>query len=110
VHSGLYQLLEGLSGLDALVLARVSDEQNTVLRADSFEEVTHLFGAGKARLIDHIQVTAMVARRLLGTTGQEALEGISGNACVAELMRGAGCRGEAFNLITALFRSFSDSK
>ena len=76
-----------------------------------FEEVTHLFGAGKARLIDHIQVTAaVVACRLLGTTGQEALQGVGGDARFAELMRGAGSRGEAFNLITALFRSFSDRR
>ena len=58
VHPGLLQLLEGLSGIDALMLAGVADEQHPVLRADLFEEVAHLFRAGKAGLIDHIEVSA----------------------------------------------------
>jgi hypothetical protein len=78
------------------VLARVSHEQNAVLQADSFEEVTHLFGAGKTRLVDHIQVTATVAAcRLLGTAGQEALQSVGSDARFAELMRGARSRGAA---------------
>jgi type IV secretion system protein VirB10 len=47
-HPGFDQLLEGLAGLDALVLPRIADEQHAVLRANLFKEVAYLFGAGKA--------------------------------------------------------------
>jgi hypothetical protein len=39
LHSGLLQLLEGLSGIDALMLAGISDEQHFILQANLAEEI-----------------------------------------------------------------------
>jgi hypothetical protein len=54
LHSGIDQLLEGLSSFDALMLARVANEENSVAGVEFGEEIAHLFGAGEARLIHHI--------------------------------------------------------
>ena len=75
MHPGLLQLLEGLSGIDPLMLSCVSDKQHTVLRANLFEEVPHLFRAGEAGFIDHIQVSAVGVVSLVAT-GKKALQGI----------------------------------
>jgi hypothetical protein len=42
LHPRLLQLLEGLSGIDALMLAGIANEQYLVLGADLIEEITHL--------------------------------------------------------------------
>ena len=43
-HSGLLELLEGLSRLDSLMLARIPDEQDTILIPDASQKVPHLSG------------------------------------------------------------------
>ena len=58
LHPGLLQLLEGLSGIDALMLARVADEQYLVLRADLLKKVPHLLRRCQRRFIDHIEMLA----------------------------------------------------
>ena len=63
-------MLEGLASLDALMLSNVADEQHAVAGINLREEVAHLLGAGKARLIDHVKMP--VWSRLLAT-GEEAL-------------------------------------
>ena len=103
LHPGLDQLLEGLAGFDALMLANVADEQHAVAGIDLGEEVAHLLGAGKARLIDHVQMPVWGG---LLAAGEEALQGVGGDASVAELMRGAGGRGKAFHDVAALFGGF----
>src|ERR1700691_4702565 len=103
VHSGLDQLLEGLAGLDALMLANIADEQDAVAGIEFGEEVAHLLCAGKARLIDHIKMP--VWSRLLAAR-KKALQGVGADASVAELMRGPRGGGEAFHNITALFGGF----
>src|SRR6266702_8843716 len=105
-HPGLYQLLEGLSGFDALMLAGIADEQHAIFGTDLLQEVAHLLGAGKARLIEHIEV--MFRRRPLCAC-EEALQSVGTNAGVAELVRGARGRGEALNNIAALLRTFADT-
>jgi hypothetical protein len=54
LHSRLLHLLERLARIDALMLARVSDKEYPILRADLLHERLHLPGAGKAGLIHHI--------------------------------------------------------
>src|SRR5665213_736024 len=73
LHSGLLHLLEGLAGIDALVLAGVSDKKNAVLRPDLFHETLHLAGAGETGFIDHVEVSpempasrSWAAARLVG--------------------------------------------
>ncbi len=70
LHPGVDQLLEGLAGFDALMLAGVADEQHAVAGFEFGEEVAHLFGAGKTGFIDHVKMTVGV--RLAGTD-EEAL-------------------------------------
>ena len=53
-HPGLDQLLEGLTGLDALMLACVADQQDSILRADLSEKFAHLACAGEAGFVHHI--------------------------------------------------------
>ncbi len=45
-HPGLNQLLEGFSGVYALMLPSIANEHNSILGAKLLEEVPHLFGAG----------------------------------------------------------------
>ena len=110
VHPGLYKLLEGLSGIDGLVLTGISNEQHAVLDADLFQKVAHLFGTGKAGFIDNIQVVAPgpAGGRLLCWSRQKSLQSVRRDTCVAELLRGTGCRREAFHHITMLLGSFAD--
>jgi hypothetical protein len=44
MHSSLLELLEGLSSLDCLMLARVTDQQDTILVPDTSQKVPHLSG------------------------------------------------------------------
>jgi hypothetical protein len=53
-HPSLYQLLERLAGLDALVLTCVADQQNSILRTDLREKFAHLACPGKAGFVHHI--------------------------------------------------------
>jgi hypothetical protein len=46
LHPGLLHLLEGFAGIDALMLACVSDEENAVLRPNLLHKGLHLAGAG----------------------------------------------------------------
>jgi hypothetical protein len=65
-HSSLLQLFEGLARFDALMLPSISDQQHAVLRADLFEELAHLLGARKGRLVEHVEMAAVrVACNLL---------------------------------------------
>ena len=47
-HPGRLHLLEGLAGLDGLVLANVSHKQNAVRWAKTIEEFVNLLRAGEA--------------------------------------------------------------
>jgi hypothetical protein len=106
-HSSLLQLLEGLSGVDTLVLARVANEQHLVVRPDATQKFPHLFGAGEARFIDHVQMPprGVLRNLLLAAAGEETLQRLCGDACLAELLRSARSRGEALDRVAVLFRS-----
>jgi hypothetical protein len=54
LHSGIDQLLEGFPGFDALMLARIANEENSVAGVEFGEEIAYLFGAGETGLIHHI--------------------------------------------------------
>ena len=91
------------------MLAGIADEQHLVLRADLVEEIPHLLRRCQRGFIDHIE---MLARRVIVVAmaaGKKALQGVGGNARVAELAGGAGGRGEALDRIAALLRSLADA-
>ena len=56
LHAGILELLEGPSGLDGLMLAGVTDQEHSILRAETVQEVVHLSSARETRLVDHVQM------------------------------------------------------
>jgi hypothetical protein len=81
------QLLEGLSGIDALVLPGVANEQHPVLRPDLFEKRLHLPGAGETGLVEHIEVPGVrvSGAPLYGSASQKTLQSVGLNAGIPEL-------------------------
>ena len=73
-HSGLLQLLERTACFDALVLARVADQEHAVVGAETRKEFAHLVGAGEAGFIDKIEVPLLLSGRV-GRAGKEPLQG-----------------------------------
>ena len=73
-HSGLLQLLEWAACFDALMLARVADQEHAVVGAETRKELAHLVGAGKARFIDKVEVPLFLSGRV-GRAGKEPLQG-----------------------------------
>src|SRR5271165_333905 len=55
-HPGLLQLVIGPSGRDGFVLPDITHEQNSVLRAESVQEVVNLPGTGETRFIEHVEM------------------------------------------------------
>src|SRR5271157_3756866 len=55
-HSGLLQLVVGPSGPDGFVLSHVAHKQNSVLFAESVQEVVNLPGTGETRFIQHVEM------------------------------------------------------
>src|SRR5271166_3005781 len=55
-HSGLLQLVVGPSGPDGFVLSHVAHKQNSVLFAESVQEVVNLPGASETRFIEHVEM------------------------------------------------------
>src|SRR5664280_676596 len=55
-HSGLLQLVVGPSGPDGFVLSHITHKQNSVLFAESVQEVINLPGTGETRFIQHVEM------------------------------------------------------
>src|SRR5271165_2006828 len=55
-HSGLLQLAVGPSGPDGFVLSHITHEENTILPAESVQEVVNLPGASETRFIEQIEM------------------------------------------------------
>ncbi len=106
LHPGFLHLLERPAGVHALMLAGVSNDQNAVLGLDLFKEGPHLPRAGKARLVEHVEMSAGRLGVLLA--GKEALQGGRFNAGLAELACGLGSRREALDLVAALLGTLAD--
>ena len=104
-HSCNDQLLERFARFDPLMLAAVPDEQHAVAGFEFCEEVTDLFRTGKTGFIHHVKMTVVVP---LAGPDEETLQGVGRDTGVTELVRGAGCRGKAFDDITAFFGCFAN--
>jgi hypothetical protein len=109
-HSGSLHLLEGLSGIDALVLPGVANKQNPILRANLFEKRLHLPGAGEAGFVKHIKVPGVgVARATLhASPRQKTLQGVGLNAGIPELAGSSTRRSEAFDDISISLCAVTD--
>jgi hypothetical protein len=55
-HSGVLHLFERPAGVHGLMLPRVSDQHHAIILIEPLQEIVNLFRAGKARLIDEIEV------------------------------------------------------
>ena len=110
-HPGFLHLLEGLSGIYALVLPRVANKQYAVLRADLFEEGLHLAGAGETGLIEHVEVPRVRVSRvsLDASTRKETLQGVGGNASIAELTGCAAGGRKALYGVAVLLRALANT-
>ena len=56
-HSSLLQLLKRSARFNALMLARIANQQHTVLRSEAGEKLAHLVGAGKAGFVYKVEVS-----------------------------------------------------
>ena len=90
------------------MLADIADQKHTVIGTKPRKELAHLVGAGKARFIDKVEVLLLLRRSGFARAGEEALQGSGLESCLIQLARGAGGRGEAFDLIALLFRGAAD--
>ena len=110
-HSSFLHLLEGLSRIYALVLPCVADKKHPVLWTDLFEEGLHLAGAGETGLVEHVEVPRVRVSRVPfdASAREETLQGVGGNASIAELAGGATRRGEALDSIAVLLRALADT-
>src|SRR5580700_584737 len=89
------------------MLADIPYKNHSVVGSKPRKELAHLVGAGKARFIDKVEVLTLAYVWICGA-GQEALQGSGFNSCLIQLSRGAGGRGETFNLIATAFRGTAD--
>ena len=105
LHSRSLHLLERLTGVDALMLAGVSDQKNPVLRANLFEEVAHLASACERRLIDHVKVLYLRINVLVFS--KETLQSAGVDLGVAELARCPAGGRETLDDKAALFCALS---
>ena len=72
---------------DRVMLTRISDEQDAIIRAESLQHVMHLLRARQARFVDHIEVR----RAITGVCRLKkmALHRLRRDAGVGEAMRRA---------------------
>jgi hypothetical protein len=83
-HARFLQLLEGFSGVHALMLAGVANQQYLILRADLIQEVTHLLRRCQRGFIDHIEMFVRgIAGGLQAVAREEALQRVRLDYCVA---------------------------
>ena len=110
-HPGFLHLLEGLSGVYALILPRVADKQYPVLRADLFEERLHLAGAGETGLVEHVEVPCVRVSRVPfdASTRKETLQRIGWDASITELAGGPASGRKALDGVAVLLRALADT-
>src|ERR1035437_7446867 len=89
------------------MLARVADEQHTILRPNLLHKCLHLAGAGQTGFIHHIEVAAawVASQLVLAAACKETLQSACGETSVPELGSGAAGRGKAFNRVTVALRA-----
>ena len=99
-HSGLLQLLEWPPGFDALVLARVADQEHAVVGAEPRKEVANLVGAGETRLIEEVEVLLCRGARRCASRARKPCKVPASIAGFIELSGGAGCGRKALNFVS----------
>ena len=109
LHSGLLHLLEGPSGVHALMLPGVSNDRTRSSGLSLSKKRAHLPGTGKAGFIEHVKMLASrVGARVIFPTRKEALERSGVDSGLAKLPGGLGGRGESFDRCSRLFCALAD--
>ena len=110
LHPGILHLLERSARIYALMLAGVSNHQYPVLGLDLFEEGPHLLCAGKAGLVQHVEMCAgSGGARMVVASCEETLERRGFDSFLSKLAGCPRCRGETFDLIPLRFCAFPDA-
>ena len=86
------------------MLARIADQQHTVLRSEPGEKLAHLVGAGKARFVDKVEVL-LIRRHRGGRSGEKSLQRSSLNTGLTQLACGARGWSKTLDLISLGFGS-----
>ncbi len=66
VHAGVLQFRKDAAGFDRLMLPRIADQQNAVLRLECLQKVAHLFAGCEARFIHKEQPRPRILSGLPG--------------------------------------------
>src|SRR5271157_5895600 len=105
-HSGLLQLVVGPSGPDGFMLSHVTHEQNSVLFAESVQEVVNLPGAGETRFIEHVQMFFLGFG--LRSSGKMMLQRIRLNSGLSKFVRSPRGGREAFDVVALALSGVTD--
>ena len=97
-HPRFLELLEGSPCFNALVLPNIAYEQDAVVFLQAMQELVHLFCAGETGFVEHIQTFLPILR--LFAAHKVPLQRTRFDACLREILRGAGSRREAAHLVT----------
>ncbi|HYT76721.1 MAG TPA: hypothetical protein VEL79_18335, partial [Vicinamibacterales bacterium] len=97
LDAGVLQLVIRSARLDGMMLARVSDEQDAIVRTEPVQEVVHLPRAREARFVDHIEPRGAIPG--VGRLDKMTLHGLRRDAGVGESVRRAGRGGEPFHAV-----------
>ncbi len=89
------------------MLTGIPDKQHLFLGADPPKKLPHLLRRCQRGFIDHVEMFHCRVR--LSGPGKKALQGVGGNARVAEPAGGAAGRSEALDHIAALLRALADA-
>ncbi len=58
-HPGVLHLLEGLSRIDTLMLAGVTDHQHPVIGFELVQKISHLLRAGETGFVQHVKMASL---------------------------------------------------
>src|SRR6185437_977350 len=110
-HARSLQLLEGLSGIDALMLACVANHKHLILWSNLIQEIAHLLRRCQRGFIDHIKMLACgIAGGLQAAARNEALQSIRLNTSITELLRRPRSRCKTFHGVAVPFGSLAYSR
>src|SRR5207249_6141314 len=86
-HAGVLKLLERTASVDRLVLPRIADKDDPIVRTKAIEELASLLRADKTRFVNYVQLP--VSTLIGGRLSQMTLKRHRFDPSLFELRRGA---------------------
>ena len=105
LHAGILQLRKDAAGFNRLMLARIADKENAVVRMEAAHKLVHLFRRCKRTLVDHIQTMLACIDSL--AAGKMGLQGPGLDAGIGQLLRRSGGRRKPFDRIAGSLRTLA---